>query len=110
MKSAKRMTRRALMKAMAGGAAAAALAGATRPLDSLAAAIPDAMPDRPLGRTGHKVKLFSLGGQATLERDDTREQSLAIIHRAIDLGVNYIDTARVYGGGVSETWIGHVMK
>ena len=107
---AKRMTRRALMKAMAGGAAAAALAGATRPLDSIAAPTPDAMPERLLGRTGHKVRLFSLGGQATLEQDDTREQSLAIIHRAIDLGVNYIDTARVYGGGVSETWIGHVMK
>jgi len=59
---------------------------------------------------GHQVKIFSLGGQATLEEDGRDEEALAIVNRAIDLGVNYIDTARVYGGGVSETYIGKVMK
>jgi aryl-alcohol dehydrogenase-like predicted oxidoreductase len=68
-----------------------------------------AMPDRPLGRTGHRVKLFSLGGQATLERQGTRDQSVEIINRAIDLGVNYIDTAASYGRGISQTHIGEVM-
>lgn len=71
--------------------------------------IPAGMPTRPLGRTGHAVRLFSLGGQATLEQPHTEQQSLAIIHRAIDLGVNYIDTAPSYGSSISETWIGKVM-
>jgi aryl-alcohol dehydrogenase-like predicted oxidoreductase len=67
------------------------------------------MPERPLGRTGHNVRLFSLGGQATLEKPGTRDESIAIINRAIDLGVNYLDTAR-YGNGISQTYIGEVMK
>ncbi|MBE0590771.1 MAG: aldo/keto reductase [Gemmatimonadales bacterium] len=67
------------------------------------------MPERPLGRTGHQVRLFSLGGQATLERDGTHDESIAIINRAIDLGVNYIDTAAAYGRGISQTYIGEVM-
>lgn len=68
-----------------------------------------AMLERTLGRTGHKVRLFSLGGQATLEKPGTHDESIAIIHKAIDLGVNYIDTAR-YGNGISQTYIGEVMK
>jgi hypothetical protein len=69
-----------------------------------------AMPTRPLGETGHVVRIFSLGGQATLEKSGTKDESVAIINRAIDLGVNYIDTAAAYGRGVSETYIGEVMK
>ncbi len=68
-----------------------------------------AMPERPLGRTGHNVRLFSLGGQATLERAGTRDESIAIINTAIDRGVNYIDTAAAYGRGISQTYIGEVM-
>jgi len=67
------------------------------------------MPERPLGKTGHNVRLFSLGGQATLEQEGTRDESVAIINRAIDLGVNYIDTAAAYGRGISQTYIGEVM-
>lgn len=67
------------------------------------------MPERPLGKTGHNVRLFSLGGQATIERPGTDEESEAIINRAIDLGVNYIDTAASYGRGISQTYIGRVM-
>ena len=68
------------------------------------------MPERPLGHTGHNVRLFSLGGQATLERSGTHDESIAIINRAIDLGVNYIDTAAAYGRGISQTYIGEVMS
>jgi aryl-alcohol dehydrogenase-like predicted oxidoreductase len=68
------------------------------------------MPERPLGKTGHNVRLFSLGGQATIEKEGTLEQSVAIINRAIDLGVNYIDTAAAYGRGISQKYIGEVMK
>jgi len=67
------------------------------------------MPERPLGKTGHNVRLFSLGGQATIEQADTDAESEAIINRAIDLGVNYIDTAAAYGRGISQVYIGRVM-
>ncbi len=68
------------------------------------------LPFRVLGNTGFKVGLFSLGGQATLEKSGTETESIKIINRAIDLGVNYIDTAAAYGKGVSETYIGKVMR
>jgi aryl-alcohol dehydrogenase-like predicted oxidoreductase len=69
-----------------------------------------AMPKRALGRTGHEVALFSLGGQATLEQEGgrARETAIAIIHRALDLGVNYCDTAPLYGP--SQDYYGEVMK
>jgi aryl-alcohol dehydrogenase-like predicted oxidoreductase len=99
----KKLTRRDFLKTGAAGTAGLLIAGRS----SLAAGPP--MPERPLGRTGHKVRLFSLGGQATLEKPGTHDESIAIINRAIDLGVNYIDTAR-YGDGISQTFIGEVMK
>jgi hypothetical protein len=69
-----------------------------------------AMPTRNLGKTGFQVGIFSLGGQATLEVKGKEKESEAIIHRAIDLGVNYIDSAAGYGNGVSEINIGNVLK
>ena len=68
------------------------------------------MPRRPLGRTGHEVALFSLGGQATLEHRGAgdRETAVAIINRALDLGVNYCDTAPLYGP--SQDYYGEVMS
>jgi len=68
------------------------------------------MPTHSFGKTGFKVGVLSLGGQATLEQKGKEEQSEKIINRAIDLGVNYIDTAASYGGGVSQLNIGRVMK
>jgi aryl-alcohol dehydrogenase-like predicted oxidoreductase len=68
------------------------------------------MPKRILGKTGYQVGIFSLGGQATLEQAGTEKDSIKIINRAIDLGVNYIDTAAAYGQGISEIYIGKVMK
>jgi aryl-alcohol dehydrogenase-like predicted oxidoreductase len=96
------ITRRDFVKAGATGTASLILA------NKAATAAPP-MPERTLGRTGHKVRLFSLGGQATLEKQGTRDESIAIINRAIDMGVNYVDTAR-YGNGISQTYIGEVMK
>jgi hypothetical protein len=57
-----------------------------------------AMPTRNLGKTGHRVGIFSLGGQATIEKPNMEAQAVAIVNRAIDLGVNYLDTAAAYGG------------
>jgi len=69
-----------------------------------------AMPTHNLGKTGYQVGIFSLGGQATVEIEGKEEESIAIINKAIDLGVKYIDTAASYGKGVSETHIGKVLK
>lgn len=110
MKDPRHLSRRDFVKTVLGGVVAGGAASAARPLEAIVRTPPEPMSTRPLGRTGHKVRLFSLGGQATLEKPDTRDESVAIIHRAIDLGVNYIDTSRVYGGGVSERYIGEVMK
>ena len=70
------------------------------------------MPTRNLGRTGYHVGLFSLGGQAAIEQPDNEAAAVAIVERALDLGVNYIDTAAMYGGGRrwSQRYIGQVMK
>jgi hypothetical protein len=70
----------------------------------------NAMPTRSFGKTGYKVGVLSLGGQATLEIKGREEESEKIINRAIDLGINYIDTAASYGQGVSQLNIGRVMK
>ena len=62
---------------------------------------------RPLGRTGWHVSDVSFGAWAvggTWGPVDDAE-SLAAMHRAIDLGVNFIDTADVYGDGRSESLI-----
>ncbi|MEX2092695.1 MAG: aldo/keto reductase [Pirellulales bacterium] len=59
---------------------------------------------RELGRTGWKISSVSFGawaiGGAWGTVDD--RESLAALHKAIDLGVNFIDTADVYGDGRSE--------
>jgi len=72
----------------------------------------ESMPTRNLGQTGYKVGIFSLGGQASLERPDNAAVAVPIIERALDLGVNYIDTSSIYGGKDrwSERHIGEVMK
>ncbi len=71
-----------------------------------------AMPTRNLGRTGHHVGLFSLGGQAAIEKPEHEKVAVPLIERALDLGVNYIDTSARYGGEArwSEQYIGKVMK
>ena len=70
-----------------------------------------AMPTRNLGKTGYKVGIFSLGGQAALEQPNNFDIAVPIIERALDLGVNYIDTSSIYGGPArwSEQYVGRVM-
>src|SRR5271165_1537567 len=72
----------------------------------------EAMPTRNLGKTGYKVGIFSLGGQAAIEKPNNFDVAVPIIERALDLGVNYIDTSSIYGGPErwSEQYVGRVMK
>jgi len=67
---------------------------------------------RKLGRTGWQVSAISFGGWAigsTWGPVDDRE-SLAALHRAVDLGVNFFDTADVYGDGRSERLLGQLCQ
>jgi hypothetical protein len=94
------------------GPAALARADATRGPEIFNAKTAGAMPTRNLGKTGHRVGIFSLGGQAALERGNNEATAVPIIERALDLGVNYIDTSSIYGGPErwSERYLGQVMK
>lgn len=67
---------------------------------------------RPLGRTGWNVSTVSFGawaiGGAWGSVDD--QESLTALDRAIDLGVNFIDTADVYGDGRSERLVAELLR
>ncbi len=67
---------------------------------------------RELGRTGWSVSEVSFGawaiGGSWGPVDD--QESMRALHRAIDLGVNFIDTADVYGNGRSERLIGQLLR
>jgi aryl-alcohol dehydrogenase-like predicted oxidoreductase len=67
---------------------------------------------RELGRTGWRVSTVSFGAWAiggTWGDVDDRE-SLAALHRAVDLGVNFFDTADVYGDGRSERLLAQLKR
>ncbi len=68
---------------------------------------------RPLGRTGWNASemgfgAWGIGGDAWGKTDDN--DAIAALHKAIELGVNFIDTADVYGDGHSEQLIAQVRK
>ncbi len=98
------MDRRSFMKVGTLGAAAAVsgLAGAQNTL-----AAPTAAPAidpvlRTLGRTGLKITTVSVGAMRTSE--------VGVFRAAFDMGVNYVDTARVYMGGKNEKIVGEALK
>ncbi|MGI8747512.1 MAG: aldo/keto reductase [Deinococcus sp.] len=71
------------------------------------------MHHRPLGRTGLEVSeigfgAWAIGGDAWGPVED--RASLRAMERALELGVNFIDTADVYGDGHSETLVAQVLR
>lgn len=64
---------------------------------------------RPFGRTGMQVSPFTLGCM-NFGRDTTLDDSCAIIDRALDAGINVLDTANVYGRGRSEEFVGEALQ
>ena len=122
MKKSTSDSRRKFLKSMIGLSVAAGFFSGTESIAAVVKALAEGkLPTRPFGKTGYNVGLFSLGGQATIETQGKNEEALAIINRAIDLGVNYIDTSAAYGRrepdqdkllaqGTSERYIGKVLK
>ncbi len=64
------------------------------------------VPRRKLGKTGEYVSILGLGGAIAVARE--RDKAVEIVNEALDLGINYIDTAASYGS--SEGNIGEVMR
>lgn len=68
---------------------------------------------RKLGRTGLEVSEIGFGTWgvgADAWKGGTDSDSLAAMHRAIELGVNFLDTAIVYGSGHSENLVGQIKR
>jgi aryl-alcohol dehydrogenase-like predicted oxidoreductase len=65
---------------------------------------------RKLGRSDLQVSEVSLGSWLTYGGGVSRERAEACVHRAFDLGINFIDTANVYSGGAAESFLGEVLS
>src|SRR3954454_5368124 len=66
---------------------------------------------RPLGRTGAQVSPLCLGTMMFGAWGNTdHDDSVRIIHRALDAGINFVDTADVYSAGGSEEIVGKALK
>jgi len=64
---------------------------------------------RRLGSSDLEVSEISLGSWLTYSGGLAREQAEACVNRAFEVGINFIDTANVYGRGVAEAFLGEVL-
>lgn len=67
------------------------------------------METRTLGRTGVRISQVSLGGWLTFGRTEDARATGTIVRRALELGINHIDTADVYSLGRCEEVLGEVL-
>lgn len=66
------------------------------------------IPKRRLGRTGVEVTILGLGGEGVLRTVGKEQEADALINTAIDLGINYMESARAYSG--SEAYYGLALR
>ncbi len=70
------------------------------------------MQQRKLGNTGESISAIGLGCMGMVgwygERDDA--EARATVHRALDLGINHLDTAAVYQDGANERFVGEAIR
>src|SRR5271170_7594054 len=64
---------------------------------------------RKLGASDLNVSEISLGSWLTYGVAIERDRALACVNRAFELGINFIDTANVYGRGAAESFLGEVL-
>ncbi len=66
---------------------------------------------RTLGRTGIKVSAYAFGAMMLgAAGNPDHEESIAIMHKALDAGINFVDTADAYSHGESEEIVGQALK
>ena len=65
---------------------------------------------RQLGRSNLRVSEISLGSWLTYAGGVERSQAEACVLKALELGINFLDTANVYGRGAAETFLGEVLR
>ena len=70
------------------------------------------MRTRKLGRTGPDISAIGLGlmGMSEFYGPAEDKRSIAVIHRALDMGINFLDTADVYGSGRNEELAGRALE
>lgn len=66
------------------------------------------IPKRKLGKTGTEVTIMGLGGEGVLRTYGYDKEAYDLINSAIDLGINYLESARAYSG--SESYYGSALK
>jgi aryl-alcohol dehydrogenase-like predicted oxidoreductase len=64
---------------------------------------------RQLGNSDLQVPVISLGSWLTYSGGVEKRQSLTCVHKALDLGINFFDTANVYGRGAAESVLGEAL-
>ncbi len=65
---------------------------------------------RKLGDSDLQVPVISLGSWLTYSGGVEKRQAMACVHKALDLGINFFDTANVYGRGAAETVLGEALS
>ena len=72
----------------------------------------DGMKTRKLGNTGIDIPAIGLGcmGMSSVYGAADDATSIAVIHRALELGINFLDTADIYGAGGNEELVGRAIK
>ncbi len=66
------------------------------------------LPKRTLGKTGVEISTLGLGGEGILRTFNKEKEAVSLIQRAIDLGITYFESARIYSG--SESYYGMALK